>query len=69
MKKSVVWKILLFAGICPFISPFVMGAYTLSVESRRSWGDWLIMYSFVYWPSYIVGAAAAGLAAYKLRKL
>ena len=27
----------------------------MSVETGWTLGDWLIMYSFVYWPTYIVG--------------
>lgn len=67
MKKNIVWKILLFIGICPIIAPFISGIYKISIESW-SFADWLILYSFVYWPSYVVGLILIILSGRKLSK-
>jgi len=56
VKKSLIFKILLALGICPFLYPFIAGIYTASVESMFL-SDYLILYSFLYWPTYIIGAA------------
>ena len=65
MKKGLIWKILLFIGICPLAAPFLM-----SVTKPSSWTmlDWLVLYSFVYWPTYIVGLGLIALSIYKLKK-
>lgn len=55
MKKSLIWNILLVIGIIPFILPFVLGLYRMSIESWTMI-DWLVMYSFIYWPTYLAGA-------------
>ena len=43
-----------------------MGAYTMSVEQGWTWGDWLVLYSFVYWPTYVIGVALIILAVWGL---
>ncbi|MBQ4342358.1 MAG: hypothetical protein IJC38_00550 [Erysipelotrichaceae bacterium] len=52
MKTS---KVLIGTGIGIFILPFVLGLYHMWIEN---WNllDWLILYSFVYWPTYVFGA-------------
>lgn len=67
MKKKLFWKILLFIGIIPLIIPFVLGFYRMSIESWTL-PDWLIMYSFVYWPTYIVGLVLITISIFKLAK-
>lgn len=54
MKQNLKWKIIFIIGICPFVLPFIIGVYKISIESW-SMIDWLIVYSFIYWPSYIIG--------------
>ena len=66
MKKNTIWKILMFIGICPFVVPVVLGAYTMIVETSWTWVDWLVMYSFLYWPTYIVGAVLIILSVCRL---
>ena len=63
MKKETLWKILFAAGLCPFLLPFLT-----SVTRATGWTllDWLILYSFVYWPTYLAGAVLAGFAAWRL---
>lgn len=52
--KKIIWKMLIILGVCPFIVPFVLGAYRMSIESW-TWESWLILYSFIYWPTYVLG--------------
>ena len=66
MKRNLIWKLLLLGGICPFLAPLVMGAYTMCVEHGWTWGDWLVLYSFVYWPTYVIGVALIILAVWGL---
>lgn len=54
MKKKTKWKIVLAIGVCPIILPIIVGIYRMSIETWTMF-DWLIMYSFIYWPTYIVG--------------
>ncbi len=54
MKKSFIWNILLIIGIIPFVLPFILGIYRMSIESWNLF-DWLVLYSFIYWPTYIAG--------------
>ena len=59
--KNILKKIMLVSGIAVFIFPVVSGLYKTSIESWKLF-DWLIMYSFLYWPSYIVGVIFIVLA-------
>jgi hypothetical protein len=43
-----------------------MGVYTMCVEQSWTWGDWLVLYSFVYWPTYVIGVALIILAVWGL---
>ena len=61
MKKNLIWNILLIIGIVPFLLPFVLGLYRMSIESWTMFG-WLAMYSFIYWPTYIAGAVAIAVS-------
>ena len=52
--KKLLWKLLFLAGLVPFILPIVIGLYTMTIESWVLF-DWLVLYSFVYWPTYLLG--------------
>lgn len=67
MKSHFVFKLILVLGLIPLIFPFISGFYMASTES---WTiiDWLIMYSFVYWPTYIIGAAAVMFSIFMLHR-
>lgn len=67
MKKIISWKIILFLGICPFAVPVVLGPYRMTIETWTLM-DWLVLYSFVYWPTYIIGLVLMAAAVYKLTK-
>ena len=51
----------LIIGIVPFLLPFVLGLYRMSIESWTMF-DWLVLYSFIYWPTYIAGAVAIAVS-------
>ena len=61
MKKQLIWNILLIVGIVPFLLPFIIGFYRMSIESWTMF-DWLVLYSFIYWPTYVVGAVAIAVS-------
>ena len=61
MMKNVFQILLLLAGIVPFVVPILLGIYRMSIEH---WGylDWLILYSYVYWPTYVIGIILMGIS-------
>lgn len=77
MKKTK-WKILLFLGTVPFLWAILNGIWAavngfsgLAISSPPTYGfaafaDWIILYSFVYWPTYVVGLILILWAAAKL---
>ena len=48
------WIFLFLTGLLPFIFPIVLGLYTMTIESWILF-DWLVLYSFVYWSTYLIG--------------
>ena len=52
--KKVLWKLLIGIGIIPLVLLFVLGVYHTMIESWTL-GDWLILYSYVYWFTYVAG--------------
>ena len=66
MKKNILWKIFLIIGVVPFIIPFIFSFTRMSTWTLL---DWLIMYSFIYWPTYIVGMILIIISIYKIIKL
>ena len=67
MKRRGLWRALLALGLLPFVLPFLIGLYRMSIES---WAmpDWLVMYSFIYWPTYVAGLVLILLSAWQLSK-
>ena len=68
MKKGLSWKILLLMGSIPFIFPFINFAYERMTASSWTLGEWLILYSFVYWPTYLIGLVLLAISIYKMKK-
>ena len=68
MKKHL-WKLLIGIGAIPLILPFVLGVYRMSIE-HWTIGDWLILYSYIYWPTYVIGLVfiAAGVVLWQRKK-
>ena len=68
MKNKRLWWFLLAVGMIPFAAPFLGFAYEWINSSSWSLLDWLILYSFVYWPTYLIGVVLIAISVYKLRK-
>lgn len=69
MKKNIIWKILLGVGVCPFIIPFILYVYRMNIEKSWTLPDWLVMYSFIYWPTYIIGLVLSIVSVAQLLKI
>ena len=67
MKKTLVWKVLLAFGVCPFALPLILGTYNMSIN-LWSLADWLILYSYLYWHTYVIGIVLIAFSVYKLKK-
>jgi len=48
-------KILFIIGLIPFIIPILLSIYTISVQNNFNFFEYIFLYSFVYWPTYILG--------------
>ena len=59
--KKLLWKLLFLAGIVPFVVPVILGIYRMSIE-HWEYLDWLILYSYVYWPTYVIGIILMGIS-------
>jgi len=68
MKKKKLWWFLLAIGMIPFAAPFIGFAYEMIISSSWTLVDWLVLYSFVYWPTYLVGFVLIAFSVYKLVK-
>ena len=70
MKKPFIWKLLLVAGLCPFIAPFAYYLILIYVHNSHDFtlSELVVLWSYVYWPTYIAGAALTGVSTYKLKK-
>ena len=55
MKKQKLWWVILLIGMIPFAAPFIGFAYEVINSSPWMMVDWLILYSFIYWPTYAAG--------------
>ena len=68
MKRKGLWCFLLVLGIVPFAAPFLGFVYEMTVSSSWVLVDWLLFYSFVYWPTYVIGIILILFSVYKLRR-
>ena len=68
MKNKRLWCFLLVIGIIPFVAPF--GGFVYEMINSSSWtlDDWLVLYSFIYWPTYIIGLILIVISVIKLSK-
>ena len=60
MNRSILYKVLLIIGTLPFLVPIVWGL--VSVTKNVGLIDFLILYSFLYWPTYLLGIALIATA-------
>mgnify|MGYP003328785218 CR=1 FL=1 len=68
MKNKMLWWILLIIGIIPLAAPFIGFVYEMINSSSWTLFDWLVLYSFVYWPTYVIGVVLIIISVCKLRK-
>ena len=67
-KKNILWKAILIIGIVPFVMALGFAAYSAvtgfsglcilnckDIYGIPAFLDSIIMYSYVFWPTYIVG--------------
>ena len=73
-KKSVkmkgrkwVWKILLFLGSVPFLIALAFCFVSSLTAYGMSFGDYIVLYSFLYWPTYIIGIVLIVLSFVKIK--
>lgn len=68
MKKYIP-QIILTAGFIPFIAPFATAVWKIYVL-HEGWSlfEFVFLYSFIYWPTYILGLIAILLAIYLFRR-
>lgn len=61
MNRNTLWNVLLFLGLSPFAAPFL---FWLCQFLSTPWPlfDWLVLYSFLYWPTYLIGLVLVVLA-------
>lgn len=67
-NKNIIWIILLLIGVIPFA--ICLGfCFISSITSKTmSFFDYLIFYSFLYWPTYVIGIILTTLAVIKIKK-
>ncbi len=71
MQKKTLWKIITFIGTIPFIAPFAAAIWNIyMIHSHPGWTvfEFVFIYSFLYWPTYILGLIAIVLGVYRLKK-
>lgn len=79
-KKKIVWIILLIAGIIPFAIPVITGIYDAingfsglcfvgcdNYYGFQAFIDSVYLYSFIFWPTYIIGVILIILSIIKLK--
>ena len=62
------WKILLCLGCVPFLIAVGFCLVTCLTDSWSSFWDCVILYSFLYWPTYVIGIVLIVLSVVKIRK-
>ena len=67
MNKKI-WRTLLVLGIVPFLIPFFGFGYEMLNSSNWALFDYWFLYSFLYWPTYLVGLVLIVLSVFKLRR-
>lgn len=64
MKKKQIWKILMMISLLPFLVPIFLAPTRMS-----SWTylDWFLIWSYLYWPTYLLGFGLFVVSICKLR--
>ena len=79
--NAFIWKFLLFLGTMPFLVPMFMGIHRAITGLPTGWivstgciygweafSQFVLMYSYLLWPTYLVGLALIILGIYKIKK-
>lgn len=80
-NKKIIWKILLTIGFIPFIIPVFLGIGSAIfghaglcffgcdvVYGFKAFFDSIYLYSYLFWPTYIIGIILIVFSFIKLRK-
>ena len=68
MKNKELWWTMLVLGVLPFAVPFFGFAYEMLNASSWTLLDYLVFYSFLFWPTYILGLVLIIISVCKLKK-
>ena len=68
MKSKKLWWTLLILGVLPFAIPFCGFAYEMINASSWKLFDYWLLYSFLYWPTYILGFILIIISVIKLKQ-
>lgn len=70
MNKKLLFKTLIIIGMAPFVIAIATGLYAavtgfagMAITSPPQYGfdafiEWIFLYSYVFWPTYLAGAVA-----------
>ena len=68
MKRRKLWWTILILGVLPFTIPFLGFAYEMLNASSWTLFDYWFLYSFLYWPTYVLGLILIIVSVCKLKK-
>ena len=71
-RKKWIWMIMLFLGSVPFLVALVFCFVSSLLDGggllTMSFADYLLAYSFLFWPTYIVGIILIIISVANLKK-
>ncbi len=69
MKRKIISYVLIGLGTVPFLAALILGL-PMFRASNLTYGDFLILWSYLFWPTYILGAILilAGIVLRKFKK-
>ena len=63
------YKLFLILGITPFLAPFIYYFILIMAHNTAmSLIEILVLWSYLYWPSYVLGLLLMIFSAYKIKK-
>lgn len=63
------YKLFLILGITPFLAPFIYYFILIMAHNTAmSLIEILVLWSYLYWPSYVLGLLLMIFSAYKIQK-
>lgn len=72
-RRKLIWFVVLFLGCVPFLAAFGYCFISYLLDGggpllNMSFGDYFVIYSFLYWPTYVIGTILIILSALKIKK-